>query len=236
MKTENIQIKVAEGVQELIIREGEAQRIHEPNSIEFSGVISSPYEYLKKGFDPEEIINSTLEYSYELCVIRLNYAIRTLNPDVITGSMKLHEELKSFELNSGKRIEPSKMAEFLRTKMHYFLDRAEGMKLVKELQEFKAKVDKEIEKADDKRANVRQVYVQKVSSNIPSHFVLNLPVFVGGPKIATRVEIDIDPFELNCVLIAPNLKEVIDYEVNAVIGEQLRLISEFVPDLKLFQF
>ena len=50
------------------------------------------------------------------------------------------------------------------------------------------------------------------------------------------VEIDIDPFELNCVLIAPNLKEMIDTEVTAVIDEQLRLIAELVPDLKLFQF
>lgn len=236
MKAENIKINVAEGVQELIIREGEAKKIHEPKSIEFSGVISNPYEYLKKGFDPEEIINSTLEYSYDKKQICLRYAIRRVNPDMILGTMKLHEELNSFDLNSGKRIEPSKMAEFLRTKMHYFLDRAEGMKLVKELQEFKAKVDKEIEKADDKRANVRQVYVQKVTSNIPTEFSLNLPLFVGGERLPIRVEIDIDPFELNCVLIAPNLKEMIDTEVTAVIDEQLRLISELVPELKLFQF
>lgn len=236
MKAENIKINVAEGVQELIIREGEAQKIHEPKSIEFSGVISNPFEYLKKGFDPEEIVNSTLEYSYEKKQICLRYAIRCVNPDMILGTMKLHEELNSFDLNSGKRIEPSKMAEFLRTKMHYFLDRAEGMKLVKELQEFKAKVDKEIEKADDKRANVRQVYVQKVTSNIPTEFSLNLPLFVGGERIPIRVEIDIDPFELNCVLFAPNLKEMIDTEVTAVIDAQLRLISELVPELKLFQF
>jgi hypothetical protein len=236
MKAENIQINVAEGVQELIIREGEAQKIHEPKSIEFIGVISNPFEYLKKGFDPEQIINSTLEYSYEKKRICLRYAIRSVNPDTIAGEIKLHQELESFDLNSGKRIEPSKMAEFLRTKMHYFLDRAEGMKLVKELQEFKAKVDKEIEKADDKRANVRQVYVQKVTSNIPTAFNLNLPLFVGGERLPIRVEIDIDPFELNCVLIAPNLKEMIDTEVKAVIEEQLQLIANLVPDLKFFQF
>lgn len=236
MKSEKYNIVVPEGVQELIIREGEAEKIHEPNSIEFSGVITNPYEYLKKGFDEEEIINSTLEYSYEKKQICLRYAIRTVNPDMILGSMKIHEELDSFGLNSGKRVEPSKMAEFLRTKMHYFLDRAEGMKLVKELQEFKAKVDKEIEKADDKRANVRQVYVQKVTSNIPTEFSLNLPLFVGGERIPIRVEIDIDPFELNCVLISPSLKEMIDTEVTAVIDEQLRLIAELVPDLKLFRF
>jgi hypothetical protein len=229
-------IVVPEGVQELVIREGEAQKIHEPRGMLFNGVISNPFEYLKKGFNPAEIINSVVLYSYEKGEICLSYAVRVANPDVITGIMKLHEELKSYELNSGKRVEPSKMAEFLRTKMHYFLDRAEGMKLVKELQEFKAKVDKEIEKADGKRANVRQVYVQKVTSNIPTEFSLNLPLFVGGERIPIRVEIDIDPFELNCVLIAPNLKEMIDTEVKAVIDEQLQLIAALVPDLKLFQF
>lgn len=229
-------IVVPEGVQQLVVREGEAKKIHEPNAIEFVGVINNPLEYLKKGFDQEEIINSTVDFSYEKKQICLRYGIRRLNPDMILGKMSIHEELDAFGLNSGKRIEPSKMAEFLRTKMHYFLDRAEGMKLVKELQEFKAKVDKEIEKADDKRANVRQVYVQKVTSNIPTEFSLNLPLFVGGERIPIRVEIDIDPFELNCVLIAPNLKEMIDTEVTAVIDEQLQLIAALVPDLKLFQF
>jgi hypothetical protein len=43
------------------------------------------------------------------------------------------------------------------------------LKLVNELMNFKAKFDKEVS-SDDKKANIKMMLVQKVTSNIPTEF------------------------------------------------------------------
>jgi hypothetical protein len=54
--------------------------------------------------------------------------------------------------------------------------------------------------------------VQKVTSNIPTEFTLNLPLFIGTKPVLAVVEIDIDAMDLNCSLISPALKELVDTE------------------------
>jgi hypothetical protein len=124
--------------------------------------------------------------------------------------LTLHPDLEKFTINSGKDIQ-HELAQFIRMNKHYFENRDQALKLVNELMNFKAKVDKEIEASDDKKANIKMMLVQKVTSNIPTEFTLNLQFFIGTKPVPVVVEIDIDAMDLNCSLISPALKELSRY-------------------------
>lgn len=234
---DEIKITVENGVKELVIRHGEASKIHVPKGIMIGKLtIDAVREYLsKKGVKQEEIENSYIWYSNEGRFIQLEYAVRIENPDSIEGKLTLHPDLEKFEINKTKSYSTHQLAQFIRMNKHFFENRDQALKLVSELMNFKAKVDKEIEASDDKKANIKMMLVQKVTSNIPTEFTLNLPIFVGTKPVPVLVEIDIDAMDLTCNLISPALKELIDNESAALIENELSAIRVLFPELRIFQ-
>jgi hypothetical protein len=235
--SKEIKVTVEEGIKELVIRNGDASKIHIPNGIVIGQLtIDAVKEYLsKKGVDPEQIQNSYIWYSNEERFIQLEYAFRIENRDSIEGRLVLHPDLEKFEINKGKSYSTHQLAQFIRMNKHFFESKDVALKLVNELMNFKAKVDKEIEASDDKKANVKMMLVQKVTSNIPTEFTLNLPIFIGSKPVPVLVEIDINAMDLSCNLISPALKELIDTESTAIIETELKAIRALYPELRIFQ-
>lgn len=233
----DLNITVSNETKEVVLRTGAAKPIHIPTGITLTGLtIDAVREYLQKdGIDAEQIKDSYVVYSLKDMAIELTFAARVENPDEIDGKLELHSDLKKFNINSGNRYSTHELAQFIRMNKHYFETKDTAMKLVNELQNFKAKVDREIEASDDKKANVKISLVQKVVSNVPTEFMLKLPVFVGGEKILIKVEIDIDAQDLNCSLVSPELKELVDTETEALIQNELKAIRELFPELRIFQ-
>ena len=235
--TNKIKVTVENGVKELIIRHGEADKIHIPNGITSGGLsIDAVREYLSKdGIDPDEIKNTFLWFSKENRFIRLEYAVRRPNPDFIEGKITMHPDLEKFEINAGKRYNPHSLADFIRMNRHYFETKDVAIKLESSLRNFTAEVDKKLEVSDDKRANVKASIVQTVKTSIPESFVLMLPIFIGSKPIAVTVEIDINSADLSCSLMSPDLKSFIDTESAAIIENELSQIRALYPELRIFQ-
>lgn len=235
--SQEIKVTVENGIKELVLREGKANPIHIPNGIEVSEMtIDAVQEYLKKeGVIPEEIKNSFITYSVKGLYIKLDFAIRRENKDAIHGKLTIDPDLEKFGINSGNQFTTFALANFIRMNRHYFETKDIALKLVTELQNFKAKVDKEIEASDDKKANIKMMLVQKVTSNIPTEFTLLLPIFTGTSPVPIKVEIDIDANDLSCSLVSPDLKELIDKESKAIIDTELFEIRKLYPELKIFQ-
>lgn len=234
----DLNITVSNETKEVVLRTGEANPIHIPTGITLKGfTIDAVREYLQKdGIVEDEIKNSYVISSLEKRQLQLHYAARIEKPDTIEGVLHLHSDLEKFAINSGKQYSTHNLAQFIRMNKHYFETKDIALKLVNDLQNFKAKVDREIEASDDKKANVKISLVQKVVSNIPTEFTLLLPIFVGGPKSAIKVEIDIDAQDLTCSLISPELKEFIDNEAEALIENELKAIRQLFPELRIFKY
>jgi hypothetical protein len=237
--SKNIEITVADGVKELVIREGKANDVHIPNGIEIGQcTIDAVREYLsKEGVESEEIPNSLIWYSTDVeePFIQLNYAIRKEKKDDIHGKLSMDPDLKKFGINSGGQFTTHALANFIRLNRHYFETKDQAMSLVKELQNFKAKVDKEIEKANDNRGNAALSIKQTVISNVPLDFTLFLPIFKGSDKRAVKCEIDIDANDLSCSLVSPDLKELFDTESKLIIDAELSEIKKLYPQLRIFR-
>jgi hypothetical protein len=232
-----IKITVENGIKELVIRSGEASKIHVPNGFELKNCsISAVKEYLsKEDVAVDEIKNSFVIYSLETKVIALVYALRRENSDFIDGKITMHPDLEKFEINAGKRHSPHNLADFIRMNRHYFETKDIAIKLESALRNFTAEVDKKFEVSDDKRANIKSLIVQNVKTSIPESFVLLLPIFIGAKPIKVTVEIDINSNDLSCSLMSPDLKSFIDTESGAIIENELDKIRKLYPDLRIFQ-
>lgn len=242
METGNAKINVAveNGVKELVIRHGQAeelQKLHYRGYGIESAWIGAVNEYLQRaGIEPELIKDSFVTFSYEDLYINLEFNVRFGLQDKINGVLKLHPDLKKWDINSGKPYTNLELAQFIKMNRHYFDEPAEAMTLVSELQQLKVKTERDLERADNRKGDSRAVIAQKViESNIPDFFTLKLPVFVGAEAVKFPVEIEVNAHDFGCVLISPSLKQIIDQETKAIIDEQLDKIRTLYPELRIFQ-
>ncbi|WP_281225393.1 hypothetical protein [Flavobacterium aquiphilum] len=233
---ENLKITVENGVKELVILKGTAEPVFHKKAIEVKGgSINSALEYLsKKVVDPEIIKHSKIEFCYDELYIKLLYDARERNPDFIEGVLKLHPDLKKFNINSGKTYSPFELSDFIKMNRHYFENKDYAMKLVSRLREFEGNVNRDIEAKADGRGNKRALINEVVESNIPEKFYLELPVFIGQPKQRLEVEISITA-SFDCSLVSPDLKELIDMQSREILDKQLEEIQEMHPELKIFE-
>lgn len=233
---ETVSVKVSSENEKLIILTGSAEPIYHNKAISIdSGSINSAREYLcKKVVKPTIIEDSKLEFCYDEFYINLYYDARQRNPDVILGNLKLHPDLKKFNINSGKNYSTFELADFIKMNRHYFENKEYAMKLVSELRNFEGKVNRDLEAKTDERGNKRALINQVVESNIPTGFFLELPVFIGQEKQRLEVEINITS-SFECSLISPDLKQFIDIESKAILDGELDKIKELHPELKIFE-
>lgn len=237
----NVKVSLEKGVNELVLRTGDAEKIHVIPGVALDGLsIGAVREFLSKPLlDNEE--NRAIEWTsfivfdYAQRKISLDYNYRTEHSDKISGILEIDPELNDFGINNNKSYSALEMGQFIRFRRHYFESKDVALELEKNLKQFKATVDKKIEAADDKRGNIQVSIAQTVISNLPLDFYVKLPVFIGTEKVLIKVEIDINPMDLTCCLVSPELKEMIDLESKAIIDFEIEEIKKLHPALRIFQ-
>lgn len=127
------------------------------------------------------------------------------------------------------------MADRIKQLRTYFETQQDAMKLVTELRNFKAKIDKELELSDDKRGNQKIMRAQTVESNLPKSFNVNMPIFKGAEKRTFEVEVEINPNDLSCTLVSPDAHDIVvqerDNQMDAVLGR----IAEAAPNIVIIE-
>jgi len=201
------------------------------------GAIGTPLEYLTKRYDDEQILKMSthVKFSYEdsKIILVLN-EYDHYSPEII-GKMIKTEILGKLQINTGHGWSCFDLAAFFRLNRTIFQDKDACAKLVTQLNNFEAKVNKETKIKTDDRANYDIAKRQVVESNIPKSFVLEIPVFKGLPKKIINVEVDISPANLDCILISPDLSDFIEGIVEETINEQLEAIKALCPELPIIE-
>ena len=168
---EEIKRQIAEalvdGVKEIVIREGKALEEKEPVTVKITGTIDAPLRWLKKrvamGCIHQD--NSHILVDREQMTITFRSEEDYYYGTQITGRLELSPVFKKFGINFGKYMTNFEMAELFKMNRSYFENRAVAMNLVTQLQNFKAKVDKDIENMDNKRGD-RRILVNQVVQSI----------------------------------------------------------------------
>lgn len=219
-----------------VIRMGEAEPIHTGRNITVSDVtIFAVFEFLsKKDIAEDMILDSVLLFSYDKLRMELKYGITHRHPYEVNGNILLNPDLEAFEINKGKKYSPIQLADFIKMNRHLFESKSVAMELVSVLKNIKASVSRAIEASKDDRGNRRALIDQVVESNIPESFNIELPVFKGQSKMIIPVEVVLDE-DLECMLVSPDLKEIIAEEAERLIGAEIDKIKELHPQLRIYQ-
>jgi len=230
-----IEVTIEDGVKSLEILNGSALPRKEQLKIIINGLISSPLRFIEKRI--EEIIEKQSHILVDRDKMTIELVINEKNhyKDSISGQLKINPDFEKWEINTGKSRTTHELANLIKMNRAFFENRQKAMELVSILKNFKAKVDKDIESANDDRGNIKVKLYQAVESNIPDAFKLKIPLFKGAKTNVIEVEISIEPSDLTCSLVSPDAKDFIIDERDAAIDNQLVEIKEIAKNLAIIE-
>ena len=249
MDTKEINVHLANDVKTLEILHGDAHENLAPRTVNVSGLIGAPYEFLNKRLrnlhedESEQVV--IIADKLRDCVLVVNRDTRKLSLDFlasypygdkVTGQLIMNPDFEKFGINgSGNKRSTFELSDFIKMNASFFKDKNDALKLVSELRNFRAKVDKDMENSDDQRGNRKVKLYQTVESNIPKTFQLSMPVFKGEDPVTFSVEVNIDPSDFNCMLVSPEVKEYIIETRDLLIDNQLNKFESEYPDLAVLE-
>ena len=220
----------------MVIREGEAPKVYDPQQLSICGVIDTPLRWLEKRKDYIDHKQCCVYFNRDDMKILLNVNEHDHFCDDICGKLIISQEFKKFGINEGKYVTGLELSDLIRMNRTYFEDKGKAMELVTIMRNFKATVTKEIETNDDEKGN-RMAYVrQVVEGNQPPSFELCIPIFKGQPKKTFTVEIDIDPETLMGTLVSPDAQDMMVEARDELMDYVIYDIAMLCPDIPIIEF
>lgn len=220
---------------DIVIRFGDALPLKEPKYVSIHGTIDAPARWVEKRKDDIVSADAHVLVDRDRMTITLNTDENSAYMDQIVGTLTLSTEMQEFGINTGEYMSCFDMADRIKQLRTYFETQQEAMKLVTELRSFKAKIDKELELSDDKQGNQTIMRAQKVESNLPKSFNVNMPIFKGTEKRTFEVDVEINPNDLSCTLVSPDAHDIVvqerDNQMDAVLGR----IGDAAPNIVIIE-
>jgi hypothetical protein len=232
------EITVENGVKELVIRQGEPLPVPKLREINITGNIDSPLQFLLKRKDVVDLLKSSVIVYREglAIVLKTDEHNETDKGETITGNLSKTKEFESFGINTGKNWLSRDLGQFIKMNRTCFESKDAANELAAKLSDFKAKIDKELEAADDHRGNQRILKDQKIKScNIPEKFSLSIPIFKGAKKATFEVEIYINADDLTITLVSPDANDIIAQVRDESIDTVLDEIKMLCPTLVIIE-
>lgn len=220
---------------ETIIRFGDALPLKEPKAVSISGTIDAPARWIEKRKDDIVSADAHILVDRDHMSITLKTDENSAYSDQIIGTLTLSSEMQEFGINTGESMSCFDMADRIKQLRSYFDTMQNAMKLVTELRNFKAKIDKELELSDDKRGNQKIMRAQTVESNLPKSFKVNMPIFKGTEKRTFEVEVEINPNDLSCTLVSPDAHDIVVQERDSQMDGVLVRIAEAAPNIVIIE-
>lgn len=240
-----------ESVKEVIIREtdhvNEPLPILEPEKIDIIGTIGAPFAFLQKrwgcGAGKDEPAQLPVDHTHVI-VDRDEMKLTLVGNETdkrycikVTGRIELSRQFKSFGVNRGLHFEPEDLSKFFRINRSYFKDRNENMNLVSQLKSFRAKIETEVEREKKDNGSVTDIYKKVVNSNIPESFKVCIPIFKGASPEEIEIEViaSVNGRDVSLELISADAESIVEEVRDRLIDEQIKLISEFAPEIPIIE-
>lgn len=197
---ENLNIKLDNPSQELIIRTGTALPLTPPKKIVLTGNISAISNFL--AIRGEEGGGTGLQrMDGSRAVVIANHRDMTLHlfldPENEKGTeviarLELSDELKAFHINSQRTFTREELVKLIRFNKMWFEDGDKHSSILSSYMAFDATANTNIAQAGDTRGNKANHITKAVTTNVPTEFILKIPIFKGGNMERFRVEICLD--------------------------------------------
>lgn len=221
---QNIEVKVENGVKELIIRKGDAAPVILPETLVFIGLIDAPANYFESR---KHLIGK--DKALVTVQRRKNTIILDADPTDayaanVTGSLMLNQDLSEFQINSGKSFSLVGLTKFLRMRRRFFANPETHAEFMNALLNFKANINKDIERKNDNRGNLKGVVEQTTKTDLPNEFALSMPLFEGDENMKFKVEIcyDIRAMEVEFTFESTELQELLEKRRDEILDAEIK--------------
>lgn len=182
------------------IRVGELPALIQRASYSFSGTLKAPYDYFAGKTSDVSLEDATfpkvkmvVEVSRsDMKILFKEDNLFTEGSAVITGQAYITKEISDLGINTAKKYTASQLGDKLRMSRLMFTSSDECLKIVTALSNFKARVEADLQTADDKKGNKVSHFGQTISQPHDLKFTLSWPVISGEPKVKFLVEINYD--------------------------------------------
>lgn len=246
MQNEKFQITLEEGVPvaEVIVREVNyvnELEVKSPVKINLNGVLGCVHEFLVKRMTEPDQIN---QKRCHIVVNREKISIMLVFNEndeyllgTVTGTLTVNSKFSEFGINTNKTWAPTQLGLFFKMNKSFFPDRAENMRLVKDLMNFIGTVNNSIERSAKENGDRSDKFEQVVNSNLPASFMLKIPVFKGTGAQTIEVETfaNVNGKDVSFVLLSPAANEIMEDIRDTEIDHQLDLIRNICPDIAIIE-
>jgi len=229
---DKVEVKVEEGVKELVIREGQALPLANTPNLNIAGVINAPSEFIKARNADFKINKSNCQVNRNARRIDLY-----LNEDSpfgtyhISGHIYLGNKFKALGINDSEvSYTPRDLAKKLKMLRSIFDSRTEHAAVINSLRDIKAKLKQDLDAKDDNRGNLSASFEQTLESNIPEKFTINIPLIEGQKPTKFDVHIFIEGSsynDLRCYLESVDAADMIEESVEKLIDAEVKIIKEY---------
>ena len=196
MQTSPIEFKIDNAGKDITIRQGEAAKVfsREPNILRIAGDIHTVSTFLKgrkDGHSTQEVdqTKALVLSDFEKGKIELHLDPESAYGAVISGELKLADELKPFGINTPSMFSKEQLIKLIRFNKVHFASEEQYASVLTGYQSFTAKTTGDIKEENDKRGNRIANFAKTTETSVPKEFVLDIPIYRGEGKKKFTVEI-----------------------------------------------
>jgi hypothetical protein len=218
-------------VKQITILEGAAPPQYNNHPVDISGNIDAPSRFI-------EGRNEDFKSSRRHCLVsKTDGVIRLILNEqsavdkyVIQGKIQVAKKFTSLGINAERTYTPEELANKLKLLRSMFVSNMEHASICATLRNLKAKVNAQIDKADDRKGNVTENFKQTVISNMPDSIKLKLPLLEGEDPIEIEVNVILEAHssDIRCSLESIDASELIETQFTKRVEEEIEKIKGFV--------
>lgn len=223
---------IEEGITTVVVLEGKAPEQYNDLPVNIVGNIDAPSRFIA-GREED------FETSRRHCMVSKTEGVITLilneqsvvDKYVVKGKIEVAKKFTSLGINSDKtQYAPEELANKLKLLRSMFVSNLEHASICATLRNLKAKVNSDIEKADDRRGNVQANFKQTVESNMPDAIVLKLPLLEGEEAIEVEVNVILEAHgsDIKCSLESVDAAELIEKQFEERVNQEIDKIKDWV--------
>lgn len=233
MNTEKLaQAAIEKDLSTVVVLTGEAPVQHNNICISIKGNIDAPSRFIdgrKEEFEEATRYALVSKTDGKIHVI-INEQSSTDKYE-ITGQIEVAKKFKALAINESKAYAPEELANKLKLLRSLFSSNLEHASICSTLRNLKAKINADIEKADDRKGNVERNFKQTVESNMPDAIKLKLPLLEGEDPTEIEVNVILEAngnSGINCYLESVDAAEMIEEQFALRVEQEVEKIKDWV--------
>lgn len=233
LKTERLAEKAIEkGLSTVVVLTGDAPTQHNNNPVKISGNIDAPSRFIqgrKKDFEDSSThcMVSKTDGRIELVINEQS----TVNKYTVVGQIEIAKKFKALAINQPTSYTPEELANKLKLLRSMFVSNLEHATICATLRNLRAKINADIDKADDRKGNVERNFKQTVESNMPDVIKLKLPLLEGEEPVEIEVNVILEANGnngINCFLESVDAAEMIEEQFALRVEQEVDKIKDWV--------